>query len=199
MARRKIRNQVIIAGRIAYIWHGDNISTIVVDTGVGKNGHRNKPCTIAFEKVLDVARHYKVGDHVILEATMQENKKATESLPRRTIAVNHIARLDPDHPRYHTQNYFELDGWVVAAEKHRRSIRARIKVNANGLQNFLTIHLKIKDVDKFNEFCNISRDERIRLWGYIKTGKEVKNGKARYFDKLIVTDYFRPNVKRTTS
>lgn len=195
MARRRVRNQVILAGRIAYIWHGDNRATIVVDTGVGDNKHRNKPCAIAFEKVLDVARHYNVGDHVILEATMQDNKKATEGLPRRTIAVNHIAKLDPNDPRYHTQNYFELDGWIIAAEKRKHSIKARIKVNANGHHNFLTVYLKADDTDKYNDFCNISRDERIRLWGYIETGKELENGKARYFDRLVVTDYFRPNTE----
>lgn len=190
MSARRVNNQVRLAGQIAYIRFYDKIATIVVNTGLSDDGvHSNYPKAIVFDKILNVAHKFQVGDYVLIDATMQGNK-ANTNLPPRTIAVNHIVKLDPESPKYHTANSFNFWGRIVNSKKtDDGKVKATIAIYT-GQPNYITVYFESDNKDKIDEFCSLTKDNYVHLSGQIRTNRVLTDeDNIEFFDKLIIKDF----------
>lgn len=188
---KRIRNKVRIAGQIAYIHFNDKSAVLAVNTGPTAKGNRvSIPRVVVFDKVLDKAHNFKVGDYVLIDATMQSNRIG-DNLPPRTVAVNHMVKLNPEDPRYHTANRFDFYGVVVKAEKvNNRKAKATIRIYTGRQINYITVYYESDDKEKVDAFCNLKTTDYVFMNGYIMTSKTTnKDNKATFLDKLVVNDF----------
>ena len=190
MSTRRVNNQVRLAGRIAYMHFSEKMAVMVIDTGLSSDGaHTNYPRAIVFEKVLNVASRFKVGDYVLVDATMQSNKTGS-NLPSRTIAVNHIGRLNPEDPRFHTVNRFDFYGKILNAEKiDDTKVKATMRIYT-GQANYLTVYFESTNKEEIEEFVNLNSDNYVYLSGQIRTNKAVtEQNEVQFYDKLVATKF----------
>jgi len=188
---RRVNNSVKLAGRISYLKIFDKSAIMTIDTGPNKNGfHNNFPNTVCFEKVLPIVAKYQVGDYVKVDATMQGNKPNDKN-PTRTIAVNHIGRVNPNAENYHTTNRFDFYGRLVKIEKiDDKHAKAKMCIYT-GKQNYITVHFESENEDDLKSFCNIDSKSFIYTSGEIETKtSRNENGKREYHDKLSIR-YFK--------
>lgn len=192
VTRRNVNNKVKLAGQIAYIRFFDKTATIVVNTGLSDDGkHSNYPKAVVFDKILDVARNFEVGDYVLIEATMQGNVNSKKkNVPQRTIAVNRIIRLNPDNPKYHTANRFDFNGNIIKAEKiDDNKVRAVVAIDA-GKINYITVYLESDNANRLDVFCKIPFYKTVYLSGQIRTNRVLtQDDEMKFFDKLIVKNF----------
>lgn len=190
MSARRVNNQVRLAGQIAYIRFFDKTATIVVNTGISDDGkHQNYPRAIVFDKVLDVAHNFNVGDYVLIDATMQGNR-ANTNLPPRTIAVNHMVKLNPEDPRYHTANRFDFYGRLVEVNKTEDGKAKATVAIYTGHLNYITVYFESDNPERLDTFCNITRKDYVHLSGQIRTNRVLtQDNNIEFFDKLIVKNF----------
>lgn len=189
MSARRINNRVRLAGKITNIYFGDKTTTMIIDTGLSKDGkHNNFPRVVAFEKILGVTSHYKAGDYVLIDATMQANKNTEKKdYPPRTIAVNHIGRLNPESPKYHNVNSFDFYGRLISTKKiSANEAIAKIRIYTNQA-NYITVHFKNDNESLVDKFVEIEANAYVHLVGQIETSRFIdEDGKYHYPDKLVV-------------
>ena len=190
MARR-VNNQVRLAGQIAYIHFGEKAATVVINTGLSNDGvHSNYPRAVVFDKVLDVAHGFNVGDYVLVDATMQDNR-AMPNLPPRTIAVNHMVKLNPDSPRYHTVNRFDFYGRILKTDRTGdNKAKAVVGIYTGRQMNYITVHFESDNAEELDRFCSLNKSQFVHLNGQIKTNRVLTTeDKILFVDKLVVNRY----------
>lgn len=186
MRKKRVNNRVRFAGQIVYMSISDTYGTLVIDTGP-ENGttHNNRPRMVAFEKVIPILNYYKTGDYVLIDATVQSNKNN----PARTIAVNHISRLDPEAPNYNPVNRFDFNGRIFFTEKINDNLaKAGIAVRT-GRANYITVYYQSDDKNSIDEFIK-TKNELVHIDGIIQTGKKFDDsGKVIHKDRLMVKNF----------
>ena len=189
MTTRRVNNKVRLAGQIVYIRFFDKTATVVVNTGLSEDGiHSNYPRAVVFYIFLSVAHGFKVGDYVLIDATMQDNR-ANANLPPRTIAVNHMVRLNPESSEYHTANRFDFWCHVINIQKVSDNKAKATAVIYTGQLNYITIYYEAEP-EKIDEFCEINNKNYVHLTGQIRTNRVLTSeGKIEFFDKLLVSDF----------
>lgn len=198
----KVKNSARLVGEVVSVYPTEKVTILTIKTERkdGDKTYFSYPKVICFDKVKPQADKICVGDHVLVNCTIQSNKRdeniKNQSL--RTIAVNHISKVDPTDERYRSVNSFRFVCRILKADRIRENlVVARITYYTNRV-HYVTVVYKDDNADNIEKFLSLPINAPCVLQGSIDTKKYVrKDGAVRYTEDYTVHNFFA--VSRRTS
>lgn len=202
MYANNIKNSARLVGEVVSSHSTDKVTILTIKTEK-KDEEKTKfsfPKAICFEKVKPQADKIEIGDHVLVDCTIQSNKRDEniKNQAMRTITVNHISKVDPSDERYHSVNAFKFFCKIININRVNEHVATARITFYTTRAHYLTVVYKNADIAKVDEFCNLPLYEYYVLFGSIETKKfPRKDGSVKFTEDCVISSYSR--VKRKTS
>lgn len=200
----KVKNSARLVGEVVSTYPAEKVTIMTIKTE-RKDGDRTTysfPKAVCFDKTKAQADKIQVGDHVLVNCTIQSNKRdeKIKNQSLRTIAVNHISRVDPADERYHSVNSFRFYCRILRINRiNKHFASARITFYTNRV-HYITVVFKDDDEKKVDEFCSLPLNSPCVLLGSIDTKKYIrKDGTIKYTEDCTVRNFYEVKPKKNTS
>lgn len=197
---KKVKNSARFVGEVVAKYPTSAVTILTIKTVLGENKY-SFPKVICFERVKPQADKIEVGDHVLVDCAIQSNKRdeSIKNQSMRTIAANHIIKVDPNGERYRPTNAFRFFCRVLSTNKiNDHVVLARIFFFTNRA-HYMTVVFKSDDTDKIDEFCNIETNQPVILNGSVETKRfRRKDGELKYTEDCVVRSFAKVRIRKDT-
>lgn len=199
--KNNVKNSARFVGEVINKHSTDKVTILTIKTIKEVDGKEriNFPKAICFERVKPQADALEVGDYALVDCTIQSNERdrsiANQSM--RTIAANHISKVDPNDDRYHSVNAFKFFCRVLSTRKASANVAiARIFFFTNRA-HYMTVVFKHSDPETVNAFCALAPNQYVILNGAIETGRYVRKDESVKYTEDCVVRSFRVIERKT--
>ncbi len=196
-----VKNSARLVGEVVSKYSTDKVTILTIKTEK-KDGDKVRisfPKAICFEKVKPQTDKIEIGDYVLADCTIQANQKdeSIKNQSMRTVAVNHITKVNPSDERYRSINSFRFFCRVLKTTKLSDHVAiARIFFFTNRA-HYMTVVFKNSDPERVESFCNIQPNEFVILNGAIETRKFTnKDGTTGYAEDCVAR-VFKKTQRKT--
>lgn len=187
-----VKNSARLVGEVVNKFSTDKVTILTVNTGRGAYAHDNFPKAVCFEKVKPIADQIQIGDKVLLNCTIQANKRneAIQNQAMRTIAVNHVRKIRDDDERYHPVNQFSFRCRIVSTRRISRYLATARIFFYTTKPNYMIVAYRGETQEDVDAFCEISSNDYVQLSGSIETNRlRNQDGSWRYTEDCVVNSY----------
>lgn len=201
--QRKVKNSARLVGEVISKYATDKVVILTIKTEK-KDGERTRisfPKAICFEKVKSQTNNIQAGDFVLVDCTVQANVR-DESIPNqsmKTIAVNHITKVDPNDERYNSVNSLRFYCRVLRTNRINDHVAVAKIFFFTTRAHYMTVVFKNDSVEAVDDFCSLQPNEYVILNGSIDTKKYIaKDGSTKYSEDCVIRN-FRRTIRSKSS
>lgn len=192
--KNNVKNSARLVGEVVNKHSTDKVTILTIKTIKEINGKERIcfPKAICFERVKPQADNLEIGDYALLDCTIQANERdeSIKNQSMRTIAVNHITKVDAADERYHSVNAFRFYCRVRNIKRINDNVAVARIFFFTTRAHYMNIVFKHNNPDIVNAFCSLSPYQNVIINGSIETGKYTrKDGSNKYTEDCVARSF----------